>query len=51
MKTIVIYFSAEKGKTRKIAEELSMNEGAVKMSLLRTRKKLRQFLDEEGIYL
>lgn len=36
---------------KKIAEELSMNEGAVKMSLLRTRKKLRQFLDEEGIYL
>lgn len=36
---------------KKIAGELSMNEGAVKMSLLRTRKKLRQFLEEEGIDL
>lgn len=36
---------------KKIAEELSMNEGAVKMSLLRTRKKLRQFLEEEDIDL
>lgn len=36
---------------KKIAEELSMNDGAVKMSLLRTRKKLRQFLEEEEIYI
>lgn len=36
---------------KKIAEELSMSDGAVKMSLLRTRKKLRQFLEEEDIYL
>lgn len=36
---------------KKIAEELSMNEGAVKMSLLRTRKKLLQFLEEEDIDL
>lgn len=36
---------------KKIARELSMNEGAVKMSLLRTRKKLRQFLEEEELYL
>ena len=28
MKTIVIYFSAETGKTRKIAEELSHSIGA-----------------------
>lgn len=28
MKTIVIYFSAEKGKTRKIAEEFSKTAGA-----------------------
>ncbi len=35
----------------RIAKELDMNEGAVKMSLLRTRKKLRQFLEEEEIYL
>lgn len=34
---------------KKIAKELDMNEGAVKMSLLRTRKKLRQFLEEEDI--
>lgn len=36
---------------KKIADELDMKEGAVKMSLLRTRKKLRQFLEEEDIYL
>ncbi len=36
---------------KKIAKVLDMNEGAVKMSLLRTRKKLRQFLEEEEIYL
>lgn len=36
---------------KKIADELDMNEGAVKMTLLRTRKKLRQFLEEEDIYL
>lgn len=36
---------------KKIAKELDMNEGAVKMSLLRTRKKLRQFLEEEDIDL
>lgn len=36
---------------KKIADELAMNEGAVKMSLLRTRKKLRQYLEEEGIDL
>lgn len=36
---------------KKIAKELDMNEGAVKMSLLRTRKKLRQFLEEEDIEL
>lgn len=36
---------------KKIAKKLDMNEGAVKMSLLRTRKKLRQFLEEEDISL
>ncbi len=36
---------------KKIANEIDMNEGAVKMALLRTRKKLRQFLEEEDIYL
>lgn len=36
---------------KKIAKELDMNEGAVKMSLLSTRKKLRQFLEEKDIDL
>ena len=31
-----------------IAERCSMTEGAVKMNLLRTRKKLRGFLESEG---
>lgn len=32
-----------------IARELSRNQGSVKMSLMRTREKLRQFLEKEGI--
>lgn len=36
---------------KKIAKELSISEGTVKMSLLRVRKKLRQFLEEEELYL
>lgn len=34
---------------REIAEESSLSESAVKMRLLRTREKLREFLKERGI--
>ncbi len=34
---------------KEIAVELSMTEGAVKMQLSRTRKELRQLLEQEGI--
>lgn len=33
---------------RQIADEHSIKEGAVKMSLMRTRNRLKEFLDEEG---
>lgn len=32
-----------------IAEEFAVSESKVKMSLLRTRNKLKQFLEKEGI--
>ena len=32
-----------------IAQDLSRNQGSVKMSLMRTREKLRLFLEKEGI--
>lgn len=36
---------------KEISGQLSMSEGAVKMSLYRTREKLKKFLQEEGISL
>ncbi len=32
-----------------IAENLNMSEGSVKMTLLRTREKLRDFMEKEGV--
>ena len=32
-----------------IARELSKSKGSVKMSLMRTREKIRLFLEKEGI--
>lgn len=32
-----------------IAKGLSRSQGSVKMSLMRTKEKLRQFLEKEGI--
>ncbi len=34
---------------RQIAEETGMHQSAVKMTLLRTRKKLKQYLEKEGM--
>lgn len=36
---------------KEIAGEFAMSESKVKMTLLRTRSKLKQFLEKEGIYL
>lgn len=36
---------------KEIAKEFHMGESKVKMTLLRTREKLRQKLEEEGIYI
>ena len=36
---------------REIAEDMCIGESKVKMSLLRTRKKLRQFLEKQGVSL
>lgn len=41
------YWYAE--RIRAIAEELQVSEGKVKMSLSRSRKKLKEYLEKEGI--